>query len=110
MNRILRRPGKASAAPALAVVLLALVATTAPAQTFTVLHTFHGGQDGIWPRARLVQDASGRLYGTTFLGGRNLFCTTIGCGVVFTIEAPDTETVVQRFVGVDGSMPVAGLL
>src|SRR5438309_2060339 len=40
----------------------------APGQTrwtFSVLHTFTGGNDGGLPAANLVMDASGALYGTT---------------------------------------------
>src|SRR6185437_7647444 len=47
----------------------------APGQTrwtFTVLHTFTGGNDGGLPAAGLVMDASGALYGTTESGGSYL--------------------------------------
>jgi uncharacterized repeat protein (TIGR03803 family) len=59
----------ASAALALAVVLVpAVVATrSAQAQTFSVLHSFSG------------PDASGNLYGTTFSGGAH------GLGTVFKL-------------------------
>jgi uncharacterized repeat protein (TIGR03803 family) len=110
----MKRLSAASMVPTLVVVLLALVATTAQAQTFTVLHTFTGGRDGVWPRGGLVQDTAGNLYGTTFLGGNGFGCNipprNIGCGVVFKLDTSGTETVLHSFVGGDGSMPVAGLL
>jgi uncharacterized repeat protein (TIGR03803 family) len=114
MKRVSHRQGAASVVPTLVVVLLALVAPTAEAQTFTVLHTFTGGTDGVWPQGGLVQDTAGNLYGTTFLGGNGFGCNrppqNIGCGVVFKVNTSGTETVVHRFVGRDGSMPAAGLL
>jgi uncharacterized repeat protein (TIGR03803 family) len=36
---------------------------------YTVLHTFTGGSDGLYPEARLTQDTAGNLYGTTTFGG-----------------------------------------
>jgi hypothetical protein len=60
----------ASAALALAVVLVpAVVATrSAQAQTFSVLHSFTGAEGGN-PDAGLIRDAAGNLYGTTPKGG-----------------------------------------
>src|ERR1700676_595664 len=114
MNILSRRQGAARVAPILVVVLLALVATTAQAQTFTVLHTFTGGRDGVWPQGGVVQDTAGNLYGTTLLGGSGIAfgCNirNIGCGVVFKVDTSGTETVLHRFVGRDGAMPAAGLL
>jgi len=58
--------------------------------TYATLYDFTGGADGANPRASLVMDASGNLYGTTYAGG------TVGsqcdhtqgsqCGVVFEIS------------------------
>ncbi len=48
------------------VVSLVLVATTANAQTFNVLHTFTDGEDGAAPWNGLAIDRSGSLYGTSF--------------------------------------------
>jgi uncharacterized repeat protein (TIGR03803 family) len=45
-----------------------------------VLYAFRGGNDGSYPAAGLVADASGNLYGTTRQGG------TGGGGIVFKIE------------------------
>jgi uncharacterized repeat protein (TIGR03803 family) len=46
---------------------------------FKVLYSFTGGADGAFPIARLVRDATGNLYGTTYLGG------TYDYGVVFRL-------------------------
>jgi uncharacterized repeat protein (TIGR03803 family) len=48
----------------------------------TVLHTFTGGTDGFEPRAGVIQDEAGNLYGTAPFGGGANPC---GCGVVFKL-------------------------
>jgi uncharacterized repeat protein (TIGR03803 family) len=81
------------------------------AQTFTVLHNFRGGSDGVYPEAGLVMDAKGNLYGTTYAGG------TAGCqsgertcGTVFKL-AGRNETVLHRFKGApDGANPSGSLI
>ena len=53
----------------------------------TVLHNFTGGSDGGNPGGGLIIDASGNLYGTTYVGG-DPSCKSIfgnGCGVVFEL-------------------------
>src|SRR5208283_1835846 len=45
--------------------VMGALALSAPAQTFTVLHTFTGGGDGWGPFAGLTIDAAGNLYGST---------------------------------------------
>jgi uncharacterized repeat protein (TIGR03803 family) len=80
----------------------------APNGTETILHTFGSGTDGVNPRAGLVMDASGKLYGTTANGG------AIGGGIVFEITpngTSSTETVLHSFgSSSDGKDPVAGLV
>jgi uncharacterized repeat protein (TIGR03803 family) len=52
----------------------------------TVLHRFATGEDGGNPRAGLLRDAKGNLYGTTFLGGLTSGCfNSKGCGTVFKV-------------------------
>ena len=76
--------------------------------TETILHSFND-KDGVSPEASLIFDASGNLYGTTFLGGKN------GAGTVFELS-PKTgggwaETVLHNFGEVsDGEYPVASLI
>ena len=52
--------------------------------TETVLYRFTGESDGSIPKASLLLDASGNLYGTTVDGGGNI-CGSRQCGVVFKI-------------------------
>ena len=51
----------------------------APDGTYSVLHTFTGGNDGGKPYSGLIMDSAGSLYGTASQGG------THGQGVVFKI-------------------------
>src|SRR5258707_14601505 len=55
-----------------------------PSGTFTVLYSFTGGSDGANPRAGLIADAAGNLYGTTYGGGATADCDPPnGCGPEF---------------------------
>jgi uncharacterized repeat protein (TIGR03803 family) len=55
----------------------------------TILHRLTDAfGDGAEPRAGLVADASGNLYGTTYEGGDNLYCGGYGCGAVFEMVRP----------------------
>jgi uncharacterized repeat protein (TIGR03803 family) len=71
----------------------------------TVLHSFTGTPDGAIPRAALVRDAAGNLYGTTVFGG-----ASIGYGTVFKLDTTGKETVLHSFTATDGSGPVAALV
>jgi uncharacterized repeat protein (TIGR03803 family) len=73
-------------------------ASTAQAQTYTVLHAFTGGADGGGPNAGLIGDSAGNLYGTASIGGSGCF----DCGVVFKIDPLGHETVLHNFSGADG--------
>ena len=84
----------------------------------TVLYSFcsiSGCTDGVWPVAGLIQDATGNLYGTTWLGGAgvNKSCYNGGCGTVFKLDTAGNETTLYTFCSVsnctDGLWPVAGL-
>jgi uncharacterized repeat protein (TIGR03803 family) len=82
----------------------------------TVLYKFTGGADGAGPRAGLIFDAKGNLYGTTYNGGNNVNSCDgsggSGCGVVFKVD-PTTrkETVLYTFTGgADGAGPTGGLI
>ncbi len=87
--------------------------TPAAGGTWTekVLHNFnYNGTDGDNPRASLIIDAAGNLYGTTFWGG------TDDIGTVFElVPMPGgswTERVLHSFTysGTDGAYPYAGLI
>jgi len=75
----------------------------------TVLHSFApNSADGIQPRAGLVVDGFGTLYGTTQFGG------DYNEGTVFQIS-PDrdgvwNETILHSFDGTHGGRPTAGLI
>jgi uncharacterized repeat protein (TIGR03803 family) len=84
------------------------------AYTESVLHAFTGGDDGAIPRAGLVIDSEGSLYGTTDEGGGSPSCsggyTGSGCGAVFKLTPSGShysEKVILRFgVGsVSGRLP-----
>lgn len=76
----------------------------------TVLYSFPGGSAGAVPKAGLIADETGALYGTTN-GDGDLSC---GCGVVFKLT-PATpqykETTLYAFLGgMDGSDPESTLI
>jgi uncharacterized repeat protein (TIGR03803 family) len=82
--------------------------------TETVLHSFTGGDDGMFPTGGLIQDAAGNLYGTTTYGGIPDTCGTFGfgCGTVFEYGAGGSYQVLYRFppTGESGLWPYDGLL
>src|ERR1700757_4994384 len=91
--------------------LLTGAAQPAPAQTYTVLHTFTGGDDGGNPRTGgLLIDAAGNLYGGAGDGGpcRNE-CLYQGCGVIFRLSPRAGDWVFSTLYsfqgGSDGSQP-----
>jgi uncharacterized repeat protein (TIGR03803 family) len=100
---------------AVIIVTLSLAGFASAQSKFKVLYSFSGGLDG-GPRAGLVRDMAGNLYGTTKYGGNpNCQSPAGSCGVVFKL-APNgdgtwTESVVYAFTGSpDGANPVAGLI
>lgn len=78
--------------------------------TESVLHLFSGAPDGENPRAGLVMDGSGDLYGTTPIGGN------IGGGTVFELTPNGsggyTESILHSFSSgsSDGVGPQGGLI
>jgi uncharacterized repeat protein (TIGR03803 family) len=71
----------------------------------TVLYSFPGGADGSEPRAGVIRDSAGNLYGTTANGG------AANAGVVFKLDATGHESLLYRFTGgADGSYPTAGAI
>jgi uncharacterized repeat protein (TIGR03803 family) len=76
--------------------------------TEKVLYSFHGGADGNSPRAGLIFDGAGNLYGTTYNGGTN------DAGTVFELTPAGggtwTEKVLWTFNDTNGSNPQAGLI
>jgi uncharacterized repeat protein (TIGR03803 family) len=87
-----------------------------PSGDETVLHRFSGPPDGLNPRAGLVFDHEGNLYGTTIGGGTpSAVCPYVpadedasGCGTVFKVSPKGDETVVYSFHNSpDGAFPEA---
>ncbi len=79
--------------------------------TYTTLYEFCSGGDcssGSEPRANLIRDKAGNLYGTASRGGvSQQDC----CGVVFKLDPTGHETVLHAFTGgSDGSTPYEGLV
>lgn len=79
----------------------------------SVIYSFACGTDGANPRAALILDKLGNLYGTTSAGGDES-CPG-GCGTVFQLspygEGNWAETVLHRFAGgEDGYMPFGGVV
>jgi uncharacterized repeat protein (TIGR03803 family) len=82
--------------------------TQSQAQTFKVLHTFHG-KDGSFPTGTLVRDSAGNIYGTTSGGGTG-GCDGYGCGTVFKMNNAGKEVWLYSFKGTNQIDPAAGLL
>lgn len=73
-----------------------------------ILYSFTGGNDGGDPAADLVLDATGKLYGTTVIGG------AASCGTIFTLTPHTTppwqESVLYNFTCYsDGKNPYGGV-
>jgi uncharacterized repeat protein (TIGR03803 family) len=77
------------------------------AGTETILHSFgSSATDGQTPRAGVIMDNAGNLYGTTLMGGANQI------GTVFKIDTSGTETILYSFGARanDGMDPDGGLI
>jgi uncharacterized repeat protein (TIGR03803 family) len=72
----------------------------------TILHNFAASGDGRLPRGRLLRDATGNLYGTTFAGGIS------NKGTIFKLSSSGQETILYNFGAVagDGANPPAGVI
>jgi len=94
------------------------ILTAAAGKAESLVHAFTSANgDGAQPRAGLIADSHGALYGTTTRGGIVNSCSG-GCGTVFKLKPPLkgqsawTETVLYIFTGAngDGYEPFAGLI
>ncbi len=71
----------------------------------TVLYSFPGGGDGLYPNGGLTLDSAGNLYGTTSSGGRS------GQGILFKLNAAGGYAVLHSFTGgADGGAPGGALI
>jgi uncharacterized repeat protein (TIGR03803 family) len=76
-----------------------------PQGVLTPLYSFTNGADGATPECALALGADGSFYGTATNGGSQ------GVGVVYKVTAAGVLTPLYSFTnGVDGAMPVAGLV
>ncbi len=95
------------------ILVVFFLAALAQSQTFTTLYSFTGEADGNLPEAGVIQDQSGNLYGTTWLGGEVQDDCNYpnGCGVVYEVNSSGTETVVHTFGATsgDGLLPITPL-
>ena len=96
---------------ALAIFAAVFFATSAWAELHdTVLHNFnHNGTDGTFPRAGVVVDSAGNVYGATNNGG------TYGYGTAYELTPAGggnwTEKILHNFSnGADGGNPESGLI
>ncbi len=79
---------------------------------YRLLYSFKGWlKDGQYPAAGLT-DVNGRLYGTTFLGGRDCKRIPEGCGTIFDFTESGKEFILRSFghSSAEGDYPAAGLL
>jgi uncharacterized repeat protein (TIGR03803 family) len=70
----------------------------------TPLHSFTGGDDGLYPWAGLIQGADGNFYGTTYYGG------VYGGGTVFELATDGTLTPLVQFNSTNGANPLGNLV
>ena len=91
-----------------------LLVPATQAQTFQVIHTFTGGNDGSIPLAGLTIDRAGNLYGTASGGGVTGPCGSYGCGIAFRLKSSAsgwTMTPLHAFQkGTDGANPEARMV
>jgi len=88
------------------VFLVASALVISQAQTFRVLHTFHG-RNGSDPVGPVVRDIDGSIYGATGVGGTGK-CST-GCGTVFKLNEVGKQVWLYSFKGRNASVTVTGV-
>jgi uncharacterized repeat protein (TIGR03803 family) len=79
----------------------------------TTIYTLPGAADGNSPRWRLTRNSKGLIHGVTQFGGNTTNCaiSSIGCGVVFVVDASAKEHVMHTFgKTAGGEEPSGGLL
>jgi uncharacterized repeat protein (TIGR03803 family) len=82
------------------------------AWTENVLYSFgsSNGNDGNYPQAGLIADASGALYGTTQIGGANNYGTVFKLTPPAVSGGPWIEAVLYSFGWTDGAYPFGALI
>jgi hypothetical protein len=107
ISRSISRAATAALAMATVFALTVVLAQSAQAQTFKVIHNFTGGLDGAVPEAGLTLDETGNLYGTAAAGGA-------GYGTVFSLAHRGPGWILNplySFQGSsDGDFPIARVI
>jgi uncharacterized repeat protein (TIGR03803 family) len=90
-------------------VVFELTPTTVGEWDFRTLYSFHGQPDGSFPYGALLRASSGKIYGTTYYGGRN------GIGSVYELSPRSVgewnERIIYSFqTGSDGNSPISNLV
>src|SRR5205823_10574980 len=57
----------------------------------TVIYSFAGGSDGVYPIGSLLRDSTGNFYGTATNGGIDCDGSGVGCGIVFKLTPKGQE-------------------
>lgn len=115
-SQILGMHGAIVAAVLIAATMLPLGLTRGAGQetapTFGLVHVFTGGAEGSFPSGGLTRDMAENFYGTAEYGGDFAgACATLGCGVVYKLDAPANPTVLYTFTGgADGAVPMGSLV
>ena len=89
---------------AAALVFAVLACLPAPAQSFSVIHSFSGGGDGYQPFSHITMDRAGNLYGTT--------SEYTGPGTVFEMKKSQSGWVLHTLLTFDnfnGGVPQGGV-
>ena len=82
-----------------------------PSGVMTTLHVFGSGpDDGFFPKAGLIRDTAGNLYGTTSGLSEERGGVRYADGSIFRIDAAGTLTTLHSFNKVDGAVPIGALL
>ena len=80
-------------------------AIASPAQGFTTVASFGGGNTGGYPVSSVTQGTDGNFYGTTTQGG-----TYHAYGTVYKMTPGGSITLLHSFNGTDGNSPTAGVV
>jgi len=95
----------------IALLASAIAPTSAQAQKFKVLYTFHGA-NGAFPEGQLALDGQGNLYGTAAAGGAGNCSSSFDgkCGVAFKLDKTGKQVWMHSFNGSNGDDPTHGVL
>lgn len=75
----------------------------------TILHSFLGIEEGLYPESGLVLGSDGNLYGTTVEGGTG-DTIGLGYGTVFRISPSGDFQKLWNFHGGDGALPIGAMI